>query len=126
MTRQRRLIEEILSSSQGHLTADEIFLEAKKRSSTIAFGTVYRNLKQMSESGVIRRVPMPDGPDFYDRRVCPHEHLFCRSCRKLTDLPPCDLREYLKEKTGLEIDSYVLTLRYVCPACRKAQIQHPK
>lgn len=126
MTTQRRLIHEIICCSKEHLTADEIFCEAKKRCPSIAFGTVYRNLKFLTESGQIRRIPMPDGPDFYDRSMSPHEHLFCFVCKKLTDIPSCGLQEHIREKIGLDIDSYVLTVRYVCPSCRNAANQYRK
>jgi hypothetical protein len=37
MTKQRKLILAIINESEGHLTAEEIFIEAKKRIDSIAF-----------------------------------------------------------------------------------------
>ena len=48
MTRQRALILDIMrEKSPQHLTADELFNEARLRIPHIARGTVYRNLKMM-------------------------------------------------------------------------------
>ena len=48
MTRQRALILDIMrEKSPQHLTADELFNEARLRMPHIARGTVYRNLKMM-------------------------------------------------------------------------------
>ena len=49
MTRQRRLILELMQQSPRHLTADEIFAQARTRMPNIARGTVYRNLKLMEQ-----------------------------------------------------------------------------
>ena len=57
MTRQRALILDIMrEKSPQHLTADELFNEARLRMPHIARGTVYRNLKMM------RRLRSPGGP----------------------------------------------------------------
>ena len=66
MTRQRALILEIMRSTPGHLTADEIFAQARQRMPNIARGTVYRNLKLMEQDHEIARLEMPSGPDRYD------------------------------------------------------------
>lgn len=44
MTKQRILILNIIKTTDGHLTAEEIFNIAKARMPNIALGTVYRNL----------------------------------------------------------------------------------
>ena len=54
MTRQRALILDIMrEKSPQHLTADELFNEARLRMPHIARGTVYRNLNLLAESGEI-------------------------------------------------------------------------
>lgn len=100
------------------MTAEEIYREAKKVCPGISLGTVYRNLKLMTEEGEIKRIPVVDGPDRYDRTVAPHDHLLCKVCQRICDLPSFDLKKELFLKVGVEVDSYELTVRYVCPACR--------
>lgn len=123
MTRQRALILELLHSTSGHLTADEIFALARQRMPSIARGTVYRNLKLMEQDREIARLEMPAGPDRYDRTTAPHGHLYCDGCQKLTDIPVVGLMRELEAAIGTEVRSYQLTVHYLCPDCRRKQAQ---
>ncbi len=118
MTRQRALIADILQSSAGHLTADEIFRAARARMPSLARGTVYRNLKLMEAAGEIARLELPAGPDRYDRTPAPHGHLYCVVCGALRDIPQSTLQPQLEAAIGAPVLGYQLTVRYVCPACR--------
>ena len=72
MTRQRALILDIMrEKSPQHLTADELFNEARLRMPHIARGTVYRNLKMLELDGEIGHLEMPGGPDRYDYNPSP-------------------------------------------------------
>ena len=119
MTRQRALILDILQASRGHLTADEIFVQARQTMPNIARGTVYRNLKLMEQSGEVGRLEMSDGPDLYDRAPTPHGHLLCDGCGTLSDVPVVGLVKELETAIGTEVRSYQLTIHYLCPACRR-------
>ena len=123
MTRQRALILELLHSTSGPLTADEIFALARQRMPSIARGTVYRNLKLMEQDREIARLEMPAGPDRYDRTTAPHGHLYCDGCQKLTDIPVVGLVRELEAAIGTEVRSYQLTVHYLCPDCRRKQAQ---
>ena len=118
MTRQRALILEIMQNDPGHLTADEIFAEARRRMPSIARGTVYRNLKLMEQAGEIARLEMPDGADRFDKTAAPHGHLYCDGCGELQDIPVVGLVREIENVIGTEVRSYQLTIHYLCPACR--------
>lgn len=121
MTRQRALILEIMQNDPGHLTADEIFAEARRRMPSIARGTVYRNLKLMEQDKEIARLEMPAGPDRFDKTSVPHGHLYCDGCHSLRDVPVVGLVRELEAAIGTEVRSYQLTVHYLCPECRRAQ-----
>jgi Fe2+ or Zn2+ uptake regulation protein len=118
LTKQRKLILEIIMSSSGHMTAEEIYMEAKKFMPSIAIGTVYRNLGLMAEAGQIRRIIVPNAPDRFDKSLLPHEHLICQNCGELSDISISDLKDYLVKQTGIEILGYDLCLRYICNKCK--------
>lgn len=118
MTKQRKIILEIIRSSSGHLSAEEIYAKAKQIMPSIAIGTVYRNLGLMAEAGEIRRLSMPDKPDRFDKSADPHEHLICQKCGEISDLIVSNLQEYLKQQTGIEITGYELNLKYICEKCK--------
>lgn len=51
MTKQKKLVLSIAENSNAHLTAEEIFILAKKEMPNIALGTVYRNLNHSGGRG---------------------------------------------------------------------------
>lgn len=119
MTKQRKLILAIIQNSMEHLTADEIFIQAKKLMPSIAVGTVYRNLGLMVEAGEVKKLPQPNGPDRYDKSIKPHEHLCCSKCGSFLDLPDLELKPYIEQKAGIEVESYELHIEGICSECLK-------
>lgn len=120
MTRQRKLIYRILCESPGHMTAEQIYSAAKEEMPGLAIGTVYRNLKLMSEAGEILHVPISSAPDIYDKTCSPHDHMICDKCGCICDLPGSNIDKILSERAGKNIESYELVAHYICDNCRKA------
>ena len=123
MTLQQKTILDILELSDEHLTADAVFVKARVVLPSIALATVYRNLAQLSESGHIRRIVIPDAPDRFDKSLHPHEHLTCVVCGRLSDVPLSDLRDYLTSQTGIEIIDYELSMKHICQQCKEEDLQ---
>lgn len=101
------------------MTAEEIYMKAKKVMPSIAIGTVYRNLCLMTEAGEIRRITIPNAPYRFDKSLHPHEHLICQNCGELSDITVSDLKDYIEKQTGIEILGYDLSLRYICNKCKR-------
>lgn len=123
MTAQRKVIFEVIQGSMEHLTAEEIYLKAKKLYPTLAVGTVYRNLKLMAEAGEILHIRTPDGADRYDKTVTVHDHMECTQCGIFFDIPTHDILELLREQTGMRVTDYQLNVRGICPKCLKENQQ---
>ena len=119
MTRQRQLIYNIIQRADDHPTAEMIYARAKAEMPSIAFGTVYRNLKLMVDAGEILHIPVAGEPDRYDKTIRPHEHMQCIECGRVADCDPGDLKSYFSSKIGEEIVSYTLNLFYICNECRQ-------
>ena len=118
MTQQRRIIYDVIRKSKRHMTAEQIYLEAKQILPSIAMGTVYRNLGLMTASGEVLRIEMPGQPDRFDKTVCPHHHCICTRCGEVYDIPVPDLSSQLEKLLGTPVISYDLTVHLVCDACR--------
>ena len=124
MTRQRALILEIMREQHtSHMTADEIFCEARQVMPHIARGTVYRNLKMMEQDGEVAHLEMAGGPDRYDYNPAPHGHLLCDGCGEMQDLPVVGLIHEVEAAIGTEVRGYTLTIHYLCPRCRAKKAQ---
>lgn len=119
MTKQQTLILEIIKETEEHLSADQIFLIARKSLPTIAMGTVYRNLNVLVAEGKIKRVIIPGQPDRFDRRLSEHEHLLCDSCKSIKDIKIDGLKEFLEAKVASEIGAIDLCIHYICDQCKK-------
>ena len=74
--------------------------EAKKSLPKIAVGTVYRNLNELAEVGIIRKIEVPNAPDRFDKTVAPHEHLICPECGAVEDLAITGLDTLLQSAMG--------------------------
>lgn len=118
MTRQRAVILEVMRSDMCHHTAEEIFSLAKEKLPTISRATVYNNLKALEEEQLIRRINGEDGIARYDKSYIPHGHLFCTECKNIYDFKIPDFKTTLTQYSDAVIDSYELSARGVCPACK--------
>lgn len=70
----------------------------------LSLGTVYRNLKLLSEAGEIQRLSCGDGIDRFDATVAPHCHFLCDKCGSVqdVDMPPLDELEKKQLKNQME------------------------
>lgn len=83
-SRQRELIYNCLRSTNAHPTAEMIYQALKPEYPKLSLGTVYRNLNQMADAGLITR--MPFHVERYDAFTEPHGHFCCDRCGQVFDL----------------------------------------
>lgn len=121
MTKQRKLILDIINRSHSHPNADEIYHEAKKIMPSIALGTVYRNLGLMAKDGEIRRLVSENAPDRYDRVSPLHDHMVCTECGAIIDTDIGSLWDAIEHSVGEKIIGYELMVKHVCNCCKSKQ-----
>ena len=112
---------EILNSSEGHMSAEEIYLYCANNGIKGSMASVYRVLGQLSEEGQVRKVSVPDQPDLFDKTRLEHGHAVCVRCGKARDIRLEGLKDALAKEAGEDIISYELCVRYICPECRKKE-----
>lgn len=122
MTKQRRIIMETIRETEGHMTAEEIFLASHKKLPSLVMATVYNNLKILVEEGKIRRLQIPGQPDRYDRNMVPHEHLVCQECGRVDDAVSIDFIPDFEKRMGIHITGYNLKLYHICEECGEKSI----
>ena len=102
-SKQRELITEIITGRKDHPTADMIYASAREIEPNISLGTVYRNLKQLSDDKVIITLETEDKRLHYDGDTSRHSHFICNKCGKIIDLfKPAAVPEEIKD-LGLKI-----------------------
>jgi len=85
MTKQRRLIREILEESRNHPTAEMVYHEARKVIPDIGLGTVYRNLQTLLDEECIFELHCGRVSRF-DGNMEPHSHFICTECGEVFDV----------------------------------------
>jgi Fur family ferric uptake transcriptional regulator/Fur family peroxide stress response transcriptional regulator len=122
MTRQKRVILELLRSSDSHPTAEWIYEKARERIPEISLGTVYRNLNLLKELGEIMELSF-GVYKCYDGTAVNHYHYRCRVCHRVydVDMPLLDQLSGLTETSdGHHIETHRLEFSGVCKACLEA------
>lgn len=120
LTRQREMVLRVILESHGHLTANEVFSEAKSKLSTISFATVYNSLRFLKEAGHIAEIQFGNGASRFDKCTHRHDHAICTVCGKLVDIEmnlPIAFVNSAAEKSQFIPESLEFTLRGICPAC---------
>ena len=119
-TIQCSLVLEAVNCLRCHATADEVYEAIVKRHPTVSRATVYRNLKRLSESGMIRRIEIPGGPDRFDHLPHKHYHVKCEKCGKIFDVDMdyiTGLEEKIKDSHGFRITGHNIIFTGICPKC---------
>lgn len=129
VTAQRRLVLDVLSAAEGHLDASEIYDRARDREPRLSLATVYRALKALGESGLVRQLHLVGERHYYELdRQDSHAHLVCAVCGRVWEVDSADLSRAAKE-AGREFGFQVATARVevigLCAECRQQQVRDP-
>lgn len=122
LTKQREVVLQVIRNSENHLTANEVFDEAKSLLQTISFATVYNSLRYLKDAGHITEIQFGNGASRFDRMTSRHDHAICVKCGKLVDMElelPDELVKLAAEFSKFKPESLELTLRGLCPECSK-------
>jgi Fur family ferric uptake transcriptional regulator/Fur family peroxide stress response transcriptional regulator len=122
LTKQRRSVLRVIRDSDKHMTANEVFEDARRVLPGISFATVYNSLRYLKTEGLIGEIRFGSDSTLYDRNLTRHDHAVCNSCGKLVDLEmplPEGLLEEAAKLSRFEGMSIELTLRGLCPECSK-------
>ena len=121
LTSQKKFIIEYLKNTTSHPTAEEIYLEVKKKLPTISKGTVYRILKNLKRKEEIQIIPK-GFIAHYDGNTLPHPHFICESCGKVFDLNEKIKISKIPKRTKVgKINKYQLFFYGTCQICQKSK-----
>ncbi len=120
MTKQRRLILDVLRKNNVHPTADVVYELVRRHLPRISLGTVYRNLEILTALGEIQTLELSGSQKRYDGNPCKHYHIRCMHCGVLDDAPIApfnQLEDKLYNATVFTILGHRLEFLGLCPAC---------
>jgi Fur family ferric uptake transcriptional regulator len=133
-TKQREYILEFLHGvGSAHVTVAEIVYHLQASGKTVGTATVYRNMEQLVEEGVVRKYVLDEknGACYQFlgnlQEACQeHFHLKCIRCGQLYHVNCEHLSElgiHLLEHHGFQIDHTKTVLYGLCKSCRETQGQ---
>lgn len=120
LTKHRQAVLRAVRESDKHLTANEVFDDARRFLPGISFATVYNSLNYLKKEGLISEIRFGTDAKLYDRKLTQHDHAICNNCGKLVDLElnlPNELLEEAVARSNFKAETIELTLRGLCPDC---------
>jgi Fur family transcriptional regulator, iron response regulator len=87
-TRQRMVLAWILfSKGNRHVTAEMLYDEASKAKIPVSLATIYNNLHQFTEAGLVQQIAVDGSKAFFDTNTAAHHHFFLSGEHDLVDIP---------------------------------------
>ncbi|QER41920.1 transcriptional repressor [Thermodesulfobacterium sp. TA1] len=128
-TQAREALIELLSQTEGHLTAEEIFWKLKEVLPGIGLATVYRTLELLTQLGLVKKLDFQEGKarfEFIKPEERDHHHLICKNCGKIFNYTPSEeyqtlkeLTEKIKKEFGFMVDTLEIQAYGLCKDCQK-------
>lgn len=119
---QREAILDIVRGSDAHPTAEWVFSQIKTVIPNISLGTVYRNLQQLADAGMVKIHQFETGKMRYDGNITQHYHFICESCNRIEDHESESLGEQVLMLMGNftgQVNHSELYLYGLCEICKK-------
>jgi len=135
MTLPRQAILEVLSSTDKHLSADDIYQELRKINPSVGLTTVYRTLELLVGMGIIFKFDFGDDRARYELRIGPkgarhHHHLVCTSCSRVIDYTDFvdrenellnEVKKGLSKKYNFKVANHFIRFYGLCEKCQKGK-----
>jgi Fur family ferric uptake transcriptional regulator len=132
LTIPRKAIIEVLSNTDDHLSAEDIYLAVHQKYPAIGLTTVYRTLDILVRMGIVFEFAFGDGRSRYElterfSHKKHHHHLICTSCKRVIDykdfvdeeLVLIDKTEKeLSNKYNFQITGHMMQFYGLCDSCK--------
>jgi len=124
LTRQRRVIAEVLQQAGEHLDAPEVLRRAQKQMPGLHMATVYRALESLKKLGIIDELDLMHfrgSGHYYEARTNKdHMHFTCQRCGGVLEIQDPlfeKLKSQIEGRHGLKIRVARLELGGLCGSC---------
>jgi len=125
LTRQRRLLLDLIDNSGLHLDAESLYQMAKEKDPKLNRVTVYRTLKLLKEGGLVDELDLAhfDGEKhYYETRLKQeHAHIICLRCGRVEEFFGEQLqvvRGQVQSQFGFEIAFVRTEIGGYCSHCQ--------
>ena len=123
ITSQRLDVLRYLDDRRTHPTAEQIYLDIKKKNPSLSKTTVYNSLDIFKEKGIIQSLTISGSELRYDFETKMHHHFFCTECGRIYDVDfKCPNVEKVRQRIrseGHQVDETCGYSKGVCKLCLK-------
>lgn len=117
-TKQKELIDNVVSSTNSFFTAEDIYNLTKKKDSKLGIATVYRFLNNLKRTGKLYSY-ICDRKTLYSKEKNSHCHYICEKTGKVIhfNIENLEFLKNIKQKIPGDIRSIQLEIRGICKEC---------
>lgn len=123
-SKQREIILNTLKENVVHPTAEYLYAKIQEKDPKISLATLYRNLNQLTENGMIKKIDGLETSSHYDHNTNEHYHFICTKCRRVFDIDAEVAPELIRrteEKTDFLIENHDIVFSGICKDCRQSE-----
>ena len=126
VTQQREAVAQLVFSSSGHLSVDDIERQLRDSGDRIGKATIYRTLDLLVKSKLVEEHDFGEGFKRYEHRLSRepvHEHLICLECGSVIEFRSEEIRrieERIAAEHGFRPDRHKLEIYGLCRSCTDA------
>lgn len=117
-SKKRQAILELLRNTKTHPTAEWVYSQLHEQFPNMSLATVYRNIAQLKEAGMITSLGIIDGAERLDGVTLPHSHAVCAVCGQVFDLDIPQPDYPADRLSGFDILGADLRISVICPECK--------
>jgi Fur family transcriptional regulator, ferric uptake regulator len=122
VTSSRRILLEVLFAAEGHMSAEALADAVQARAPDVHLSTIYRNLEELEQLGVIAHSHLGHGPSSYLLASHAHAHFICADCGTMIEAPEemfRGLARSARERLGFAIDPKHFAILGRCADCSR-------
>ncbi len=125
VTKERKAVLEEIFQTKGHLEAEDLASNLRKKRKGASRATIYRTLDLLVESGIVRKVGLGHGHSHYELVLDHphHEHMVCISCGRVIEFSDKAIEKALNRlcrKNKFELTAHRFEIYGYCERCKKS------
>jgi len=131
VTHQREAVAEVVFSSDGHLSVDDLEKELRDRGERIGKATIYRTLDLLVRSKLVEEHDFEEGFKRYEHRLSrepDHAHLVCTETGDILEFRSPEVQRIIEEearKHGFQPGHHKLVIFGLSRRAREAGVEIP-
>ena len=131
ITQQREAVAQIVFSSSGHLSVEDIAQRLRQEDERIGKATIYRTLDLLVKSKLVEEHDFGEGFKRYEHRLSRqpvHEHLICVECGTVIEFRSDEVQRIEKrmlQDHGFTPARHRLEIYGLCQECRNSGVELP-